>query len=590
MLRRQVAVVPPATTRLVIAYEPVWAIGTGKTATPEQAQEAHALIKSLLRRARPLRRLGQARERRRAARAARRRRRARRRRLARPRLLRRDCAGSARYPSRNARRPRRLGLRAARARATPSSSRRRLSSTRSGARYPHTQLAASGEAVGLPDGQMGNSEVGHLTIGSGRILYQDLMRVTRASRDGALLREPGARRRVRAGARSAGGDVHLLGPRLLRRRPLAHRPPPRPARARPAEGMEERTWIHAFTDGRDVSPHAAAADLARASRRADRHRRRPLLRDGPRQALGAHRPRARRDLRRRRARRRTIRSRPFAASYEAASPTSSSSRSSSPAARASSRSDAAIFFNFRPDRAGSSRERLLERGRRPDDDDAVRATTSTALSRSPSRRSRDARRGARGARPAPAPRRRDGEVRARHVLLQRRRGGGVGGGDADPRSLPARRAELRPEAGDVRREVDGALVERARPAATLLRSSTSRTPTWSGTRASIPAVVEAVETVDACLGRVVERRRRAGGVCLVTADHGNAEQMLEADGVSPHTAHTTNPVPLLLTRDGADRLRGRRRARGSRADVLDLLGLPVPTAMTGRTLVDAGDD
>jgi 2,3-bisphosphoglycerate-independent phosphoglycerate mutase len=101
----------------------------------------------------------------------------------------------------------------------------------------------------------------------------------------------------------------------------------------------------------------------------------------------------------------------------------------------------------------------------------------------------------------------------------------------------------------------------------------------------IPAVVQACETVDACLGRVVERVTELGGVCLVTADHGNAEKMLEADGVSPHTAHTTNPVPLVVTaadlsvRDG-----------GELADlaptVLDLLGFDQPASMTGGSLVN----
>src|SRR5439155_10043193 len=76
-------------------------------------------------------------------------------------------------------------------------------------------------------------------------------------------------------------------------------------------------------------------------------------------------------------------------------------------------------------------------------------------------------------------------------------------------------------------------------------------PDMVGHTGVIPAVVKAVETVDACLGRVVDAVERAGGVCLVTADHGNAETMLEADGVSPHTAHTTNPVPLILTADRA---------------------------------------
>ena len=129
------------------------------------------------------------------------------------------------------------------------------------ARYPTTQLVASGAAVGLPDGQMGNSEVGHLTIGSGRILYQDLVRVTRAVEDGSLMTNDalvGAFRR----ARERGGAVHLLGlvsqggvhshiDHLRALLELARR-----------EGMEDRTWIHAFTDGRDVSPEASVTDLA----------------------------------------------------------------------------------------------------------------------------------------------------------------------------------------------------------------------------------------------------------------------------------------------------------------------------------------
>ena len=127
--------------------------------------------------------------------------------------------------------------------------------------YPHTTLKASGEAVGLPEGQMGNSEVGHLTIGSGRILFQDLMRVNQAVRDGSLY-ENAALVAAFERARARGGDVHLLGlvsrggvhshiDHLRALLELARR-----------QGMEERTWIHAFTDGRDVSPTSAVADLA----------------------------------------------------------------------------------------------------------------------------------------------------------------------------------------------------------------------------------------------------------------------------------------------------------------------------------------
>jgi 2,3-bisphosphoglycerate-independent phosphoglycerate mutase len=101
----------------------------------------------------------------------------------------------------------------------------------------------------------------------------------------------------------------------------------------------------------------------------------------------------------------------------------------------------------------------------------------------------------------------------------------------------------------------------------------------------IAAVVKAVEAVDACLGQVVEAVRGAGGVCLVCSDHGNAEQLLEADGRSPHTAHTTNPVPFVVTSEDLA-----LRDGGGLADLaptcLALLGLDQPRRMTGRNLAD----
>jgi 2,3-bisphosphoglycerate-independent phosphoglycerate mutase len=109
-------------------------------------------------------------------------------------------------------------------------------------------------------------------------------------------------------------------------------------------------------------------------------------------------------------------------------------------------------------------------------------------------------------------------------------------------------------------------------------------PDMVGHTGSIPAVVEAVETVDGCLGRVAAAVEGLGGVCVVTADHGNAEQMLEEDGVSPFTAHTVNPVPLVVTIPGAQLAAG-----GSLADLvptcLGLLGIPPERGMTGRELV-----
>jgi 2,3-bisphosphoglycerate-independent phosphoglycerate mutase len=126
---------------------------------------------------------------------------------------------------------------------------------------PHAHLKASGEAVGLPHGQMGNSEVGHLTIGSGRVLFQDLMRINVAIENGDLFENPALVEAFRR-AKERGTNVHLLGlvsyggvhshiDHLRALLELAE-----------GQGMAERTWIHAFTDGRDVSPTSAVHDLA----------------------------------------------------------------------------------------------------------------------------------------------------------------------------------------------------------------------------------------------------------------------------------------------------------------------------------------
>ena len=110
-------------------------------------------------------------------------------------------------------------------------------------------------------------------------------------------------------------------------------------------------------------------------------------------------------------------------------------------------------------------------------------------------------------------------------------------------------------------------------------------PDMVGHTGVIPAVVAAVETADACLGRVVEAVEAAGGVCLITADHGNAEKMLEDDGVSPHTAHTTNPVPLICTESGL-MLRGDGELSDLVPTALALLDLAKPLHMTGSNLAN----
>jgi 2,3-bisphosphoglycerate-independent phosphoglycerate mutase len=108
-------------------------------------------------------------------------------------------------------------------------------------------------------------------------------------------------------------------------------------------------------------------------------------------------------------------------------------------------------------------------------------------------------------------------------------------------------------------------------------------PDMVGHTGSIPATVKAVETVDTCLGEVVAGVERNGGVSLITADHGNAEQMLETDGTSPHTAHTTNPVPLIVT-DPAARLQEGGELSDLVPTVLGFLGFKQPLQMTGKRL------
>jgi 2,3-bisphosphoglycerate-independent phosphoglycerate mutase len=450
--------------------------------------------------------------------------------------------------------------------------------------YPHTTLEASGAAVGLPSGQMGNSEVGHLTIGSGRILDQDLQRVNRAVSSGAIFENEalvGAFRR----ARERGGDVHLLGlvsyggvhshiDHLRALLELARR-----------EEMAERTWIHAFTDGRDVSPTSAARDVAElpadriaticgryyAMDRDRRWERTELAVAAIAEGRGVEATNAVEAIRS---------SHAAGITDEFIVPVVLRGRPHLDIER-----DAVIAFNFRPDRMRQLVMRLLELGadittmtRYSDEFDCpvafaeqdVPETMAEVL----------AEHGARQLHVAET-------EKYAHVTYF------FNGGKEDewpgetrvlvpsPRDVPS--YDLKPEmsAREVARRFDEEIGSGYRFGVVNFAN-----PDMVGHTGVIPAVVKAVETTDECLAEVVSAVQRAGGVSLITADHGNAEQMLEPDGTSPHTAHTTNPVPLIVT-DTEVSLSGPGELSDLMPTALALLGLDKPLQMTGRNLIQS---
>jgi len=438
--------------------------------------------------------------------------------------------------------------------------------------YPHTTIEASGEAAGLPPGQMGNSEVGHLTIGSGRRLYQDLMRVNRSVADGSFYENP-----VLRAAFDRGNRVHLLG--LVSHGGVHSHIDHVQALLRFAP---EKTWIHAITDGRDVSPTSSVRDLAElpvdriatvvgrywAMDRDKRWERTQRAYDALTAGVGTH------------------ASDPIAAvraSYDAGVTDEFIEPVVIDGTPRIEPGDSVIFFNFRPDRGRQMTRMLLDHGfdvttmtRYADDlptpiafeEQQVANTLAEVLSRNGLTQLHVAETEKyahvtyffNGGREEPWP----GEER---VLVP------------SPRDVPS--YDHKPEMSAD--EVTDRVVERIGDGFAFCVVNFAN-PDMVGHTGSIPAVITACETADRCLGRVVERVGELGGACLVTADHGNAETMLEADGVSPHTAHTTNPVPLVLTEHDAG-LRDGGEIGDLAPTILDLLGVPAPGEMTGHSLL-----
>jgi 2,3-bisphosphoglycerate-independent phosphoglycerate mutase len=440
------------------------------------------------------------------------------------------------------------------------------------AEYPHTTLKGSGEAVGLPPGQMGNSEVGHLTIGSGRVLDQDLQRINRAIVDGSFFENEALR-----AAFDKGGDVHLLG--LVSKGGVHSHLDHLKALLRFAP---ERTWIHAFTDGRDVSPTSAARDLTEL----------PVERIATVCGRYYAMDRDQRWDRTERAYDAIVEGKGEPADDPVAAVEASYERGVTdefiePIVLAGrprlGRDDAAIFLNFRPDRARQLTRKLLDGGfdvttmtRYSAELDCpvafaeqkVEQTMAEVLAENGLRQLHAAETEKyahvtyffNGGREEEWP----GETR---ILVP------------SPREVGTYDKQPEMSAAEVTERVCEALEQDGYSFAVVNFAN----PDMVGHSGVIPAVVEAVETTDACLGRVAETVERLGGVTLVTADHGNAETMLEDDGTSPHTAHTSNPVPLIVT-DRDARLRDDGELQDLVPTAIAYLDLTKPLQMTGQNV------
>ncbi|HYP48989.1 MAG TPA: 2,3-bisphosphoglycerate-independent phosphoglycerate mutase [Thermoleophilaceae bacterium] len=460
---------------------------------------------------------------------------------------------------------------------------------------PRSTLTTWGPAVGLPEGQMGNSEVGHLNLGAGAVVKQDLLRIDEAVADGSFADNEMLRRACVAARES--GRLHLLGlvsaggvhasmEHLRALIELASR-----------EGVPD-VVLHAFTDGRDTSPEAGAGYLAEveswggarvasvggryyAMDRDRRWERTKLAWDAlvhgraePEQAASGE------------------------AAVRAAYERGESDEFIRPTLVGEEGrirdGDAVVYFNFRPDRARQLTRALgepgfgeFDRGRAP----RVALTTLTEYQEEWDY-------------PVAFPPARP-ELTLASVLAQR----GIGqlhvaetekyahvtyffnGGEEEPYAGEERRLvdsprdvptyDHKPEMSA--RAAAGAFVESWRAGGFGFGVINFANPDMVGHTGVIEAAVKAIETVDECLGEVVAAVHESGGACIVTADHGNADHMLEPDG-SPNTAHSMNPVPVLVSAEVTG-LRDRGTLSDVAPTVLGLLGEEQPAAMTGRSLI-----
>ena len=464
------------------------------------------------------------------------------------------------------------------------------------AEYANTTLSASGLDVGLPDGQMGNSEVGHTNIGGGRVVFQDLPRISRAIDDGSFFRNE-AYNTAMDNCLKNGAALHLYG--LLSDGGVHSHVDHLWAlmRMAKAKGLE-KVYIHAFLDGRDVSPTSGrdfvkqcvekcaeigvgkiATVMGRyyVMDRDKRWERVQLAYDAMVYGQGLQ------------------NSDPVNAvekSYEAGVTDEFVEPVVCDREGTISDGDSVIFFNYRPDRAREITRALVD----PAFDGFQReffpttyvchteydATMPNVLV----------------AWPRVLVQNGLGEYLSSLGLTQLRiaetekyahvtfffNGGVEKQYPGEDRVLVASPKvatyDLQPEMSAI--EVCDKCVERINSGAYDVIILNFANCDMVGHTGVLEAAVKAVETVDECVGRVVDATLKMGGIAMVTADHGNAEQMKQPDG-SPMTAHTTNLVPFILCGAGTELRPG--RLADIAPTILDVMGLACPEEMDGRTLI-----
>ncbi len=472
--------------------------------------------------------------------------------------------------------------------------------------YPHTLIEASGGAVGLPDGQMGNSEVGHLTIGSGRIIRQELVRISQAVRDGSIAANPALNALVDR-LLADGGTLHLIG--LCSDGGVHSHIDHIAGLLQWAAGRGLRdVCLHVITDGRDTAPNSAiaflerieaqiaAAGVGRIATLCGRYW--AMDRDNRWERT----EKAYRLLTEEQEITEATPSEVIEASYaeeitdEFLEPTRLSPGAVRPG-------DGVVFFNFRPDRA----RQLVRAFVQPEFSGFAREPISplhlvsftqyeqglpVAVAFPPE--SLDGLMGQVVSEAGLRQFRTAETEKYPHVTYFMNGGIEQAFPGEDRHLVPSPRVATYDQAPAMSAEqlTDSCIAAIQKGIYSLVVINYAN-PDMVGHTGQMQATTEAIHMVDTCVGRLMEATNRMGGTLLITADHGNAEVMEGEDG-RPWTAHTTNPVPVILVEGEKRKLPGHGtdihlREGGGLADIaptlLEILGLEKPASMSGTSLI-----